>query len=191
MLWLRGKQQGELLLLSIVRGSEPDTRAWPKERRHRLHCCSESSAVRSLCRADGPGRGVISRCPKGRVVKATITQSTKKNPNPSPQPVTDVPERPKVIATKKTARPEIPETKATAAPKESTGKPKEKQPRMSKGWLQIRNNQRGCPHTIITSTFEEISVLFDHLPIQACVELTSLLLTSISLPTESASPGLS
>jgi len=67
---------------------------------------------------------VKSRCPKRRVVKAAITQSTKKNPNPSPQSVTDVPERPKVIATKKTARPEIPETKAKAAPKESTGKPK-------------------------------------------------------------------
>ena len=124
-----------------------DARAWPKECRHRPNSCSESSAVLSLCQADGPGRGVKSRCPKGLVVKAIITQNTKKFPNPSPQPVTVVPKRPKMIATKKTARPEIPETKATAAPKESTGKPKERKPRMSKRWLQIHNNQRGCPHS--------------------------------------------
>jgi hypothetical protein len=55
-------------------------------------CRTESSAGRVLCRADGPGRGVESRRPKGRVVKATTTPI----PNPSPQPITETPEQPKV-----------------------------------------------------------------------------------------------
>jgi hypothetical protein len=38
-----------------------------------------------------------------------------------------------------------------------------------------------------TSPLEEIGVL-DHLPIQACVELTRRLLTSVSLPTGAAHP---
>jgi hypothetical protein len=40
-----------------------------------------------------------------------------------------------------------------------------------------------------TSPLEEISDLLDHLPIQACVELTRRLLTSVSsLPTGAARP---
>jgi hypothetical protein len=108
-------------------------RACPKECRHRPTCRSGSPAGRTFCRADGIVRGVESRRRRGRVVKATTTPI----PNPSPQPVTEAPEQPKVTATRMTPRPKKPERKSTAAPKSAAGKPK-KQPRVSKPRLPNR-----------------------------------------------------
>jgi hypothetical protein len=63
VLWLWGKPHGELPGLCEVGRSEgrsckADARLWPKERRHRPPCRSESPADRALCLADGPGRGL-------------------------------------------------------------------------------------------------------------------------------------
>ena len=61
-----GKPHGELPRLCALERSEGGfskvgARSRPKERRHRPPCCSESPAGRTLCRADGTGRGVESR----------------------------------------------------------------------------------------------------------------------------------
>jgi len=87
---------------------------------------SEISACRAFCRADGPGRGVESRRPRGRVVKATTTPPSNSNPIPTPQLVTEVPRQPKVTATRQTAGPKKPEPKPTAATKPSAGKSRKK-----------------------------------------------------------------
>ena len=59
-----------------------------------------------------------------RVVKATTTPS--QNQNPSPQPVTDVPQQPKVTSTRKRASPKNAQPKSTAATKLAAGKTKKK-----------------------------------------------------------------
>ena len=74
------------------------------------------------CQADGHGQGVESRRSRGRVVKATTTPLTKPHPNPPPQSVTEVPEKPTVTYTRETAGPLKPELKPTAAPKRISGK---------------------------------------------------------------------
>jgi len=79
--------------------------SWAKERRHSPPYRSERTAGRALCRADGPGRGVESRRPRGRVVKATIP--TTPIPNPPSQTVTEAFEQHKVTATRKTTRPQV------------------------------------------------------------------------------------
>jgi len=61
-LWLRVKPHGELPGMCEVerdegRAYKAGARPWPKERRHSPHYRSERTAGRSLCRADGPGRG--------------------------------------------------------------------------------------------------------------------------------------
>jgi len=101
---------------------------------------------RALCRADGPGLGVKSRRPRGRVVKATTTPITKPNPNPSPQLVTEVPELSKVTATRKMGRPEKPEPKPTPPLRRLLGSPRRKQVRVSKPRPANAQTQPGGPH---------------------------------------------
>ena len=67
---------------------------------------------------------------RGRVVKATTPPNL--IPNPPSQPVTEDFEKPKVTATRKTARPQKSKPKTTAAPKLPAGSLRRKQPRMSK-----------------------------------------------------------
>jgi hypothetical protein len=55
-------------------------RACPKDLRHRPPCHPEISAGRALCRADGPGRGVESRRPRG----ACCQGHRHSTPNPKP-----------------------------------------------------------------------------------------------------------
>jgi len=107
----------------------------------------------------------------GRIAKASA-------PEPIPQPVTEAPTQPQVTATKKAAKPEKAKTKTTTAPKAAGGKPKKKpattSPKPVAGTQVVAN-----PHPT-TSLIEGISDLLDNLPLDACVELTRRLLTSIS-----------
>jgi len=110
-----------------------------------------------------------------RVVKATTTPS--QNQNPSPQPVTDVPQQPKVTSTRKRASPSLLQPLSWLL-----GRPRRKQPRVSKPRPLNTISYLGVPTQSSTSPLEEISDL-DRLPLQACVEVTLRLFTSISLPT--------
>ena len=124
----------------------------------------------------------------GRVVKATTTPPP--IPNPSPQPITEAPKQPKVTTTRKTARPKKPEPKSTAAPKPAAGKPKKK----AAVSVKTVDAKPTTPDLVVLTLssitpLEEISDLLDLLPLEACVELTCWLFTSISsLPTGAALP---
>jgi len=161
----------------VVERASPPTNLAPK-----------SSAGWALHRADGPGRGMESCIPRGRVVHATTTPPSKPNPNPSPQRGTETPAQPKVTATRKTARPEKPDHEPTAALKSGSGKPKKKVTASAK----TAPGKNKTPSPVVptqnpTSTLKEISDLHDHLPFEACVEMIRRLLTSISsLPTGAA-----
>jgi hypothetical protein len=99
------------------------------------------------------------------------------------------PEKPTVTASRRTARPKKPEPKATADPKPGAVKPKKKvasvetaayKPTTPK--LVVLTQSSTCP-------LKEIFHIPDHLPRQACVELTRQLLMSVStLPTEAGHP---
>jgi hypothetical protein len=100
------------------------------------------------------------------------------------------PKKPTVTATSKTARPKKPESKAVADPKPAVVKPKKKAAASD----QSAAAKPSTPKLLVptqspASPLEEISDLLDVLPIQACVELTCRLLTSVSsLPTGAARP---
>jgi hypothetical protein len=122
----------------------------------------------------------------GRVVKATTLLPT---PNHPSQSVTEAPERPKVTATRKTARPKKSEPKTSAASKPAAGK-SEKTAAASVKTVAVKPTTPNLvvPNQSSTSRLEEISDL-DHLPLDAFVQLTRRLLTSISsLPTGAARP---
>jgi hypothetical protein len=122
------------------------------------------------------------------VVKATTSQPPL--PRPSHQPVTEALEQPKVTATRETARPKKSEPKPTAAPQQATGKASKKAAAIVKTAAPKPSTPKlVVPSQSPTSTLEEISDLLDHLPLQACVELTRRLLASISsLATGAARP---
>jgi hypothetical protein len=193
VLWLRGKPHGEKSgLCEVERGEgracKAGARPWPKERRHSPPYCSERTAGRAICRADGPGREVESR--RSRGVCCQDHNHTNRIPNSTSQPVTEASEKPKVTANRKTARPQKSEPKATAAPKLAAGKSKKKTAASVKT-AAAKHTARNLvvPNPSSTSPLEEISDLLDHLPLHACVELTRRLLTSISsLPTGAARP---
>jgi hypothetical protein len=96
-----------------------------------------------------------------------------------------------VVATRKTARHEKPEPKTTAAPKSAAGKSKKKAATSVKTVAaKTTTPELVVPTQPSSSPLEDISDLVDRLPLQACVELTRRLLTSISsLPTGAARPG--
>jgi len=125
---------------------------------------------------------------RGRVVKTT-TPPPNSNPKPIPQPVTEVPRQPKVTATRKTAGPKKHEPKSTAATKPVAGKSKKK----AAASVKTVAAKPTTPDLVVptqspTSPLEDISDLLDRL-LQACVELTRRLLTSISsLPNGTARP---
>ena len=113
----------------------------------------------------------------GRIAKASAHK-------PIPQPVTEVPTQPQVAATKKAAKPE---TKTTTAPKAAGGKPKNK-PATTSPKPVAATQVVANPHPT-TFPIEGISDLLDNLLLDACVELTRRLLTSISsLPKGAARP---
>jgi hypothetical protein len=121
----------------------------------------------------------------GRVVKATTTPI----PNPSPQTVTKAPEQPKVAATRKTARPKKPEPKSTAAPKSAAGNSKKAAVSVKAVAAKATTPELVVPTQPSSSPLEDIPDFLDHLPLQARVELTRRVLTSISsLPTGAARP---
>jgi hypothetical protein len=95
-----------------------------------------------------------------------------------------------VTATRKTAGPKKPKPKSTAAIKPAAGKTKKKAAVSVKtATAKPTTPEPVVPTQSSTSPLEEISDLLDHLIIQACVELTHRLLTSISsLPTGAARP---
>ena len=108
------------------------------------------------------------------------------SPKPIPQPVTEAPTQTHVTGTKKAAKIEKAELKITTAPKAAGGEPKKQAPTIPKpvAATQVVSN----PHPTI-SPIEGISDLLDYLPLDACVELTRRLLTSISfLPKRAARP---
>jgi hypothetical protein len=145
------------------------------------------TAGKVLCRAEGPGRGVESRSPRGRVVKATIVLPT---PNHPSQPVTEALEQPKVTATRKTARPQKSQPKTSAASEPAAGKSK----RTAAASVKTAAAKLTTPNLVVpnqssTSPLEKISDLLDHLPLDACMELTRRFLICISsLPTRTARP---
>jgi len=119
----------------------------------------------------------------GRVAKASAT-TPPPNPDPPPQPVTEVPRQPKVTAIRKKALPKKPEPKLTAAAQPAAGNSKKK----VVASVKTAATKPTTPVLVVlTNPLEEISDLLDRLPLQACVELTRRLLTSISsLPTGTA-----
>jgi hypothetical protein len=123
---------------------------------------------------------------EGSVVKST----TSPNPSPAPQLDTKAHVQPIVTTTRETARPKKPEPKPTAAPKRATGKANKKAATSVKtAAAKPPTPKQVVPSQCPTSPLEEISDHLDHLPLQACVELTRRLLASISsLPTGAARP---
>jgi hypothetical protein len=83
-----------------------------------------------------------------------------------------------VTATRKRAKPKKPVPKSTAATKAATVKPTKKAPASVKPAAAKPNNLVVTPQPP-SSALEDISELLDNLPLQACVELTRRLLTSI------------
>ena len=118
---------------------------------------------------------------RGGCVRATTT-TPPTNPNPCPQPVMEAPEQPKVTAIRKTAKPKKPEPKkSTAATKPAAEKVKKKAATSVKtAATKPPTLDLVVPTQIPTSPLEEISDLLYHLHLQACVELTRQLFTSIS-----------
>jgi hypothetical protein len=100
--------------------------------------------------------------------------------------------QPIVTATRETARPKKPQSKPAAAIKRATGKASKK----AGASFKTAPAKPSTPNLVVpshcpTSPLEEISDLLDHLPLQACVELTRRLLASISfLPTGQPARGL-
>ena len=149
----------------------------------------------TLLKHSGPGplrsrrtwRGLQSRRPRGRVVKATTTPSNHKR---SPQPVTEAPSQLKVTATRKKKGPKMPKPMSAAATKPAAGKTKKKAAASVKTPVAKPTNPE-LVDPIKSSTFpvEDISDLLDHLAIQTFVELPRRLLTSIaSLPKRASRP---
>jgi len=99
--------------------------------------------------------------------------------------VTEVPRQTKVNATRKKAGPKEPEPKPTAAAQSAAGKSKKVATS-----VKTAATKPTTPVLVVpTNPLEKISDLLDRLPLQACVELTRRLLTSIfSLPTGTARP---
>jgi hypothetical protein len=122
----------------------------------------------------------------GRVVKATTPLPTSNHPS---HPVTKAPKQPKVTATRKTARPQKSESKTSAASKPTAGKSK----KTAVASVKTTAAKPTTPNLVVpnqssTSPLKEISDL-DHFPLDACVQLTRQLLTSISsFPTGAARP---
>jgi hypothetical protein len=85
------------------------------------------------------------------------------------------PEQQKVTATKNTDKPQKPAPKPAAAIKPVSVKPTKKPPESSKP----QTNDLVVTPQSLASALEYISDLLDNLPLQACVELTRRLLTSI------------
>jgi hypothetical protein len=82
-----------------------------------------------------------------------------------------------------------PKPKSTAATKPAAGKSKKKAASVITAAAKPITTELVVPTQFPTYPFEEISDLLDHLPIEACAELTRRLLTSISsLPTGAARP---
>jgi hypothetical protein len=123
----------------------------------------------------------------GRVVKATTTPPP--NPKPSPQPVTEAPSQPKGTATRETAGSKEPKPTSTAATKPAAGKTKKKAASVKTAAAKPTTPDLVVPTQTSNSPLEEISDQLAYFPIQACVELTRRLPTSISsLPTGAARP---
>jgi len=130
------------------------------------------------------GEGVESR--RIGCVKATTTPPP--NPNLSAKPITEMPEQPIVTATRKTVRCEKLEPKHSAAPKPDTGKARKKAATGVKAAAA-----KPTPPSLVVPTQPSTSPLegicdLDHHPLQARVELTRRLLTSIFLATGAACP---
>jgi hypothetical protein len=86
-----------------------------------------------------------------------------------------------VKATTNKDRPKKPEPKSTAATKPATGKPIKQVAAFAKTTTAKPTLNLVLPTQSTTSPLEEISDL-EHLPLQACVDLTHRLLTSIFSP---------
>jgi hypothetical protein len=102
----------------------------------------------------------------------------------------EAPEQPEVTATRKTARPQNAEPKTSAASKPAAGKSKKTAVASVKSTAAKPTTPNPVvPNQSPTYPLEEISDLLDHLPLDACVQPTRRLLTSISsLPTGAARP---
>ena len=91
-----------------------------------------------------------------------------------------------MTATRKKAGPKKPEPKPAAAAQSAAGKSKKK----LAASVRTTATKPTTPFLVVPiNTLEKISDLLDHLPLQACVELTRRLLTSSSsLPSGAARP---
>jgi hypothetical protein len=110
----------------------------------------------------------------GRVVKATLPAV----PHPTPDPVTETPTRKEVTTTSKKGKTAKSAPRVTVGPKQATvtksnkpAKPgKTSQPKSKKLLVPTQHNQSPI----------KITDLLDNLPLNACVELTCRLLTSVT-----------
>jgi hypothetical protein len=94
-----------------------------------------------------------------------------------------------VATTSKTARPKKPVPKTAAATKSVAAKPVKEAVAIVKTAAAKPTPKLVDPNHCPFNPLEEISDLLDHLPLQACVELTRRLLTALStLPTGAARP---
>jgi hypothetical protein len=95
-----------------------------------------------------------------------------------------------MTATRKTAKPKRPAPRPAAAAKATSAKPTKKASTNVKTVAaKSQTNDLVPTPQRPASVFEDISDLLDNLPLQACVELTHRLLTSIlSLPPRAARP---
>jgi len=88
------------------------------------------------------------------------------NPNPPPQPVTEVPKQPKVNAARKKAGPKKPKPEPTAAAQPAAGKSKKK---VAVSVKTAATKPTTSVLLVPTNSLEEIFDLLDRLPLQACV----------------------
>ena len=111
------------------------------------------------------------------------------NPNPPPEPVTEVPRQPKLTTTS----PKKPERKPTATAQTAAGKSKKKVvASVTTAATKPTTTVLVVPNQSPNNPLEEISDLIERLPLQACVEMTRRLLTSFSsLPQGQQARGLS
>ena len=114
-----------------------------------------------------------------RVVKAITTSSTKPHPNPPSQLVTESQVQPIVSATRDKVRPKKSDSKSTVAPKRAAGNSKRNRRECQNRDRHTHNTQpRGPLLTFVLPT--RGNFWSRNLHLQACVDVTFWLLTSIS-----------
>jgi hypothetical protein len=188
---------------SRAKSSHYKKRDWPylqSRRRRRLPSGRLSNVVRRGCtqpsqrpkdkiggavrRAGESGTRLEPLCPWGRVIKTTTPPS----PKPTSGPVTQSSTRTEVTTTRTESKTVKSAPKVMVGPKQAPVTESNKPSKPGQPW-QPKSKELVAPTQRTQSHIEEISDLLDNLPLNACVELTCRLLTSV--PTLPYGPSLS